>query len=151
MDLKAVHSGVHRHRRRKRLGRGAGSGLGGTSGRGSKGQKSRSGGRPPHGLFEGGQMKIARRIPKRGFTNRLAKTYVVVNVKELDRAFEDGETVDPARLREAGLARGRYDGIKILGDGTLKKKLSVQAHLFSESAQAKIVAAGGSIEIIHGE
>ena len=150
MDLKTVHQGIGRHRPRKRIGRGIGSGRGGTSTRGNKGQKSRAGSKP-HGLFEGGQMKLARRIPKRGFHNRWALTYAVVNVKELDSTFQDGDTVDPAKLRELGLAKGRYDAIKILGDGELTKKLSVKAHKFSQSAQSKIAGAGGNFEIISGD
>ncbi|MBI3465280.1 MAG: preprotein translocase subunit SecY [Planctomycetes bacterium] len=124
MDLKQVHQGVHRLRTKKRVARGPGSGHGKTGSRGHKGQKSRSGAEKPHLLFEGGQMKAARRIPKRGFTNRWAQEYAVVNVRELNDAFQDGATVDPDALRQSGLARGRYDGVKILGDGELTKRLT---------------------------
>jgi len=148
MDLKQVHVGVKRRRRPKRLGRGEGSGHGGTCGRGHKGQKSRAGTEKPHLLFEGGQMPIARRIPKRGFHNRWAKLYAVVNVRDLERVFSDGDTVDPDTLRAKGLVKGRYDGIKLLGDGELTRRLTVRVHRCSESAQQKVVAAGGSVELI---
>jgi large subunit ribosomal protein L15 len=148
MDLKQVHQGIQRRQARKRVARGPGSGHGKTGSRGQKGQKSRAGAEKPHLLFEGGQMKAARRIPKRGFHNRWARTFAVVNVGALNEAFEDGATVDPDALRRAGLATGTHDGVKILGDGELKKKLAVQAHRFSESAQAKITAAGGTAERI---
>jgi large subunit ribosomal protein L15 len=146
MDLKQVHEGVRRRRPRKRVGRGPGSGHGKTATRGTKGQKSRAGAEKPHVLFEGGQMKTARRIPKRGFTNRWASRLVVVNVRDLNAMFQDGETVDGETLRQRGLATGRYDGVKILGDGELTKKLTVRAHKFSASARTKITAAGGSAE-----
>jgi large subunit ribosomal protein L15 len=148
MDLKQVHQGVHRRRGKKRLGRGVGSGHGKTSSRGTKGQKSRAGAEKPHRLFEGGQMKVARRVPKRGFNNRWAKSYAVVNVRDLNDVFGDGDTVDVAALRGRGLATGSFDALKILGDGELKKKLTVKAQKFSESARAKITAAGGTAEIV---
>ena len=144
MDLKQVHQGIHRRRGKKRVGRGVGSGHGKTSSRGTKGQKSRAGAEKPHRLFEGGQMRVARRVPKRGFNNRWARSFVVVNVRDLDEQFKDGETVDVEALRGRGLATGRFDAVKILGDGELKKKLTVKAHKFSESARAKITAAGGT-------
>jgi large subunit ribosomal protein L15 len=148
MDLKEVHQGVHRRRRKKRVGRGVGSGHGKTSSRGSKGQKSRAGAEKPHRLFEGGQMKVVRRVPKRGFHNRWAQTFAVVNVSDLNDRFQDGDTVDMDALRGRGLATGMYDAIKILGDGELTKKLTVKAHKFSESARAKITAAGGNAETV---
>ncbi|HEU4521992.1 MAG TPA: 50S ribosomal protein L15 [Thermoanaerobaculia bacterium] len=131
---------------RKRVGRGPGSGQGKTAGRGEKGQKSRSGFSRQLG-FEGGQMPLHRRLPKRGFTNIFKKDYAVVNVSELDR-FDNGATVDEAALREAGLVKGRNDGIKILGDGKLSKKLTVHATKFSESARKQIEAAGGTCQEI---
>jgi len=135
-----------RHRR-KRVGRGEGSGHGGTSGRGTKGQKARAG-RGIRPTFEGGQMPLIRRLPKRGFNNaRFATVYIPVNVDQLNR-FEDGTRVDEALLRQTGLANGRADGIKILGRGELKKKLIVCAHAFSESAKQKIEAAGGKWELV---
>ena len=148
MDLKQVHEGVHRRRGKKRVARGPGSGHGKTGSRGHKGQKSRSGAEKPHLLFEGGQMKAARRIPKRGFNNRWAQEYAVVNVRALNETFQDGATVDPDALRQSGLAQGRYDCVKILGDGELSKRLTVRAHKFSKSAQAKITAAGGTAEVL---
>jgi len=129
---------------KKRVGRGPGSGHGKTAGRGEKGQKSRSGFSRMLG-FEGGQMPLHRRLPKRGFTNIFKKEHAVVNVSELER-FDNGATVDEAALRKAGLVKGRADGIKILGDGKLTKKLSVIATKFSVSAKKQIEAAGGSCQ-----
>ncbi|HEY6137491.1 MAG TPA: 50S ribosomal protein L15 [Thermoanaerobaculia bacterium] len=129
---------------KKRVGRGPGSGHGKTSSRGEKGQKSRSGYSSMLG-FEGGQMPLHRRLPKRGFTNIFKKEYATVNVAELDR-FDDGATVDEAALREARLVKGRNDGIKILGDGKLSKKLTVVATKFSASARKQIEAAGGTCQ-----
>jgi large subunit ribosomal protein L15 len=133
--------------RRKRLGQGESSGHGKTSGRGGKGQTARSGSSIRIG-FEGGQMPLIRRIPKRGFNNaRHTTRYLPVNLEALNR-FEDGARVDEAMLRAAGLANGRGAGIKILGDGELTRKLSVTAHAFSESAKSKIEAKGGSCEVV---
>lgn len=134
-------------RRPKRLGHGRASGHGKTSGRGGKGQTARSGSSIRPG-FEGGQMPLIRRIPKRGFNNaRFATRYLPVNVGDLNR-FEDGTRVDEARLRQAGLANGRADGIKILGEGELTRRLTVCAHAFSASARAKIEQAGGTVELV---
>ena len=132
--------------RRKIVGRGPGSGHGQTSGRGEKGQKARSGGssRP---WFEGGQLPLHRRIPKRGFTNIFRKEYAILNVKDLER-FEAGASVTPATLAEAGLVRTRDIPVKILGVGSLSKALTVSAHRFSKGAAEKIRAAGGSPEVI---
>ena len=131
---------------KKRVGRGPGSGHGKTAGRGEKGQKSRSGFSRQLG-FEGGQMPLHRRLPKRGFTNIFKRDYAVVNVSELDR-FDNGATVDEAALRSAGLVKGANDGIKILGDGKLTKKLTVHATKFSGSARKQIEAAGGTCQEI---
>lgn len=133
---------------RKRVGRGAGSGHGGTSGRGLGGQKSRSGSSIKPG-FEGGQMPLIRRMPKRGFTNIFAKKYATINIKDLNR-FDESTIVTPELLVEAGLIKkGQIvDGVKILGDGNLEKKLTVKAHRFSKSAAKKIEAAGGRAEVI---
>lgn len=131
---------------RKRIGRGYGSGTGKTAGKGHKGQKARAG----HGMrpgFEGGQMPLQRRIPKRGFNNIFAKEIVAVNVGSLNK-FEDGAAVDAAALREAGIVKRNCDGIKVLSNGTLTKKLTVKASAFSEAAKAKIEAAGGKAEVI---
>ena len=133
-------------RARKRVGRGTGSGLGTTSGRGMNGQNSRSGGGTRLG-FEGGQMPLYRRIPKRGFTNHWKKEYVGVNVEKLN-CFEDGATVTSQMIIDAGLAKKVSAGVKILGGGELKKNLTVQAEKFSDSAIEKIVAAGGKAEVI---
>ena len=130
----------------KRIGRGCGSGNGKTAGKGHKGQKARAG----HGMrpgFEGGQMPLQRRIPKRGFNNIFAKTVAAVNVSLLNR-FEDGATVDTAALVKAGLVKGAFDSVKILGNGDLSKKLTVQVSAFSEGAKQKIEAAGGKAEVI---
>src|SRR5512136_1076122 len=135
-----------RHRR-KRLGQGESSGHGKTSGRGGKGQTARSGSSIRPG-FEGGQMPLIRRIPKRGFNNaRHATRYLPVNLQSLND-FGDGARVDEAALRGAGLANGRAAGIKILGDGELTRKLTVSAHAFSASARAKIEAKGGTCEVV---
>ena len=129
----------------KRKGRGTASGNGTTAGRGMNGQLSRSGGGTRLG-FEGGQMPLYRRIPKRGFTNHWSKEYLGVNVEALN-VFEDGTVVTPELLVEKGLAKGNYYGIKILGGGELTKKLTVQANKFSDSALDKIAEAGGKAEV----
>ena len=129
-----------------RVGRGTGSGCGKTSGRGHKGQKSRSGGGVRPG-FEGGQMPIYRRLPKRGFKNIWRKNYAEVNVATLN-IFEDATTVDAVALVEAGILKNVRDGVRILGDGELTKKLNIKAQGFTKSAIAKIEAAGGTAEVI---
>jgi len=131
----------------KRLGRGPGSGLGKTSGKGHKGQKARSGGgKGPY--FEGGQTPLQRRLPKRGFTNIFKKDYVVVNLYQLEERFEAGALVTPETLVECGLVKNVRDGIRILGQGEITKALNVKAQGFSKSAEEKITAAGGTIEVI---
>ena len=130
---------------RKRIGRGAGSGTGKTAGKGHKGQNARSGGGVRPG-FEGGQMPLQRRVPKRGFNNIFATKYAIVNVGDLDR-FEDGSEVDAALLKSVGLIKKEYDGLKILGNGELKKKLTVVATKFSASAKEKIENLGGKAEV----
>src|SRR3954452_9982933 len=143
-DLKPRRGAKHR---RKRLCQGESSGHGKTSGRGGKGQTARSGSSIRIG-FEGGQMPLIRRIPKRGFNNaRHATTYIPVNLEALNE-FEDGARVDEAALRGAGLANGPSSGVKILGDGELTRKLTVSAHAFSASARTKIEAKGGACEVI---
>jgi large subunit ribosomal protein L15 len=132
--------------RKVRVGRGMGSKLGKTAGRGNKGQKSRKGYSRRPG-FEGGQMPLHRRIPKRGFNNPFGRDFAVVNVESLN-AFPAGETVTPELLLAAGLVRRERDSVKILGDGDLKVKLAVRAHAFSKSAKEKILGAGGSVEIV---
>ena len=131
---------------RKRIGRGYGAGTGKTAGKGHKGQKARAG----HGMrpgFEGGQMPMQRRIPKRGFNNIFAKEIVSINVGTLNK-FEDGASVDAAALMEAGILKKECDGVKILSNGTLTKKLTVKANAFSAAAKDKIEAAGGKAEVI---
>ncbi len=132
---------------KKRVGRGPGSGLGKTSGKGHKGQNARSGGgvRP---VFEGGQLPLYRRLPKRGFSNAMFKTrYAVINVEDLNR-FDEGTTVTPALLKEVGMVKQQLDGIKVLGSGKLEKKLTIQAHKFSKSAMDKINESGSKAEVI---
>lgn len=130
----------------KRVGRGCGSGLGKTSARGQKGQKSRSGGGTRPG-FEGGQMPLARRLPKRGFTNIFATVYTTVNVEDLN-VFDDGTEITAEFLKEIRFIKKINDGLKILGDGELTKKLNVKAAKFTKSAEEKIIAAGGTVEVI---
>ncbi len=133
------------HRNRKRVGRGPGSGTGKTSGRGEKGQKARAGHHKVSAYFEGGQMPLVRRIPKRGFTNLNRVEYQVVNLRDLDRF--DGK-VDPVALKAAGLVGSTRRPVKILGEGQLEKALQVEAHAFSKSAREKIEAAGGSVSLV---
>ena len=143
-ELSKVEGSTHR---RKVVGRGPGSGHGKTSGRGEKGQKARSGG-GVHIWFEGGHTPLFKRLPRRGFSNaRFATKYAVVNVSDLNR-FKDGEVVTPELLIESGLVKKELNGIKILGNGTLEKKLTVRAHRFSSSAVTKIESAGGTAEVI---
>lgn len=146
MDLHSLQTAEGSKHRRIRLGRGRASGKGKTSGRGHKGQMSRTGSvhKP---LFEGGQMPLVRKLPKRGFTNFTRKTIVPVNMDALSK-FDDGTEVTIELLMEKGLVNGRFDGVKILGDGTLDKKLSVKVNAFSASAREKIEAAGGTCETV---
>ena len=146
MNLHELSPAIGSKKVRTRRGRGLGSGLGKTAGRGHKGQNSRSGGGVRTG-FEGGQMPLYRRLPKRGFTNIFAKEYAEVNVETLNR-FEDGATVDPVALIEAGILKNVCDGVRILGNGELTKKLTVIANGFTKSAEEKITAAGGKVEVI---
>jgi large subunit ribosomal protein L15 len=133
-------------RKRKRLGRGTASGQGKTAGRGQDGQNSRSGGGTRPG-FEGGQMPLYRRLPKRGFTNIFATNYSEINIETLNR-FEDGAEITPELLKESGIIKKQLDGVKVLGRGELNKKLTVKAHKFSKGAIEKIEAAGGKVEVI---
>ncbi len=144
-NIKAPTGATHK---KKRVGRGPGSGLGKTSGRGSKGQKSRSGYSGKRG-FEGGQMPLHRRLPKRGFTNIFKKVWSEVNVADLEKLFEAGATVTPEELVAKGLVRkSRQKAIAVLGEGDLKKSLTVKVHRFSAGAKSKIEAAGGQAETI---
>lgn len=146
MNLHSLKSARGARHSTKRVGRGPGSGVGKTCGRGEKGQKSRSGHKRKAG-FEGGQMRLVRRVPKRGFRNRNRKTYVAVNVSALSR-FEDGFVVDLLAMKSAGLAKCVDAGVKILGDGELQKKLTVKAQAFSASGRSKIESAGGVCEVV---
>lgn len=147
MKLHELEKNLGATHKKKILGRGRGSGLGKTSGKGHKGQNARSGG-GVRAVFEGGQTPLYRRLPKRGFNNYEFQTkYAVINVSDLNR-FEDGTVVTPALLKEVGLVKKQLDGIKVLGNGTLEKKLTVEAHKFSKSAIDKIEASGSKIEVI---
>jgi large subunit ribosomal protein L15 len=148
MDLSNLSPAPGSRKSRKRLGRGPGSGLGKTSGRGHKGKGARSGGNT-HPRFEGGQMPLQRRLPKRGFNNIFRREYAVVNLGRLEAIFESGAVVDGKALVEHGLVRKGLP-IKVLGQGTLSKALTIKAHAFSESAKERIAAAGGSVEVIEG-
>ena len=130
----------------KRIGRGHGSGQGKTAGKGHKGQKARAG-RGFRPGFEGGQMPLQRRVPKRGFNNIFAADIVAINVSSLNR-FEDGAVVDLDAMKKAGVVKGNCDGVKVLGNGAVSKKVTVKASAFSESAKAKLEAAGGKAEVI---
>jgi large subunit ribosomal protein L15 len=145
MDLHRLETSTGSRKKRKRVGRGNASGWGTTATRGNKGQKARSGGRVRRG-FEGGQMPLYRRLPKRGFTNVTDRNYTPVNVRTLQDRFEENETVTPESLFEKNIVKKLQDGIKILGYGELNKALNVRAHKFSKSAVEKIQKAGGTIE-----
>ena len=147
MKLHELEKNIGATQKRKIVGRGRGSGLGKTSGKGHKGQNARSGG-GVSAIFEGGQTPLYRRLPKRGFNNyEFQIRYAVINVSDLNR-FENGTVVTPALLKETGVIKNQLDGIKVLGNGTLEKKLTVQAHAFSKTAEAAITNAGGTIEVI---
>ena len=147
MKLHELQRNIGATHDKKRVGRGPGSGLGKTSGRGQKGQKARSGG-SINPVFEGGQLPLYRRIPKRGFSNAKFKTvYAVINLSDLN-VFEDGTVVTPALLKDTGLIKNQLDGIKVLGTGTLEKKITIQASKFSTSALEKIKEAGSKAEVI---
>lgn len=149
MDLSTVHHGITKRPQKKRVGRGPGSGHGKTASRGSKGQYSQAGAKRPAFTFEGGQMPLFRRIPKRGFSHETwDKKFHVVNVGEIDKAFSEGDTVSAESLKRVGLAKGPADGVRILGVGDITKMLIVKAHHFSKSADEKIKAKGGTTEVI---
>ena len=147
MKLHELEKNIGATHAKKRVGRGPGSGLGKTSGRGQKGPKARSGG-SINPVFEGGQLPLFRRVPKRGFSNAKFKTrYAVINLKDLNN-FEDGAVVTPALLKDAGIIKNQLDGIKVLGTGKLEKKITIQASKFSTSALEKIKEAGSKAEVI---
>ena len=147
MKLNELRPNEKAFKTRKRVGRGPGSGLGKTSGKGQKGQNSRSGGGVRPG-FEGGQLPLFRRLPKRGFSNAKFKTvYAVINLSDLNK-FEDGAIVTPEILKEMGILKNQLNGVKILGNGKLEKKLTVKAHKFSNTAASAIEKMGGKAEVI---
>jgi len=147
MKLHNIQTPVGATKTRKIVGRGPGSGLGKTSGKGHKGQNARSGGGVRPG-FEGGQIPLFRRLPKRGFSNHMFKTeYAVINLSDLNR-FNDGDVVTPELLKEMGIIKKELSGVKVLGNGTLEKKVTVKAHKFSQSAKEKIEISGGKVEVI---
>jgi len=150
MNLSDVNRGIHKNKRRRRIGRGPGSGHGKTSGRGHKGQGQLAGWSAPP-IFEGGASPLIRRIPKRGFNNSFAKTVVAVNVGRLDEVFAAGDEVTVDALRAKDLVSGRFDEVKVLGNGELTKKLTISAHRFSATAREKIEKAGGTIVELPGK
>jgi large subunit ribosomal protein L15 len=150
MDLSTIHVGIEKRTPKKRVGRGIGSGMGKTSTRGHKGQYASAGAKKPLFTFEGGQMPLFRRIPKRGFSHgAFDKTYHIVNVGDLN-GFDDGATVDAEAMKTKGLAKGPASGVRVLGNGELTKKLTVKASHFSKSATEKITAKGGTAELLPG-
>ncbi len=150
MNLEDIHRGIKRFKKRRRIGRGLGSGWGKTAGRGHKGQKSRAGW-SIHPVFQGGAMPLVRRVPKRGFHNPFAPSVAVVNLRDLERTFQPGDEITPEMLQAKSLVPSRWDLVKILGDGELTKKLTVQAHRFSNSARTKIEQAGGQVVVLPGK
>ncbi len=150
MNIDDVNRGIHKHKKRKRVGRGPGSGHGKTSGRGHKGQGQLAGWSASP-IFEGGASPLIRRIPKRGFHNEFADLVVAVNVGALEKAFSAGDDVTIDALRAKNLVSGRFDQVKILGDGKLAKKLKISAHRFSAAALEKIQQAGGEAVVLPGK
>jgi len=147
VKIHEVNEGIVKFKRRKRIGRGTGSGLGKTSGRGHKGQKSRAG-FSQHPTFQGGAMPMIRRVAKRGFNNKFGKVIGEVNLGDLETNFDSGAEVTPETLKERNLTNYRYDELKVLGKGELKKKLTVSAHRFSKSAKEAIEKAGGTCVVL---
>jgi large subunit ribosomal protein L15 len=150
MIINDVHRGIQKNKKRKRLGRGPGSGQGKTAGRGHKGQGSRSG-VSKLSIFVGGMTPLVRRVPKRGFHNRFGSEVAVVNVGQIDKAFNAGEEVTLEALAAKNLAKGRFDALKVLGNGELTKKLKISAHQFSKSAEEKIKKAGCEMVVLPGK
>ena len=147
MNISEINQGITKHKKRLRVGRGSGSGHGKTSGSGHNGHKSRSG-YSRHPTFQGGDLPLVRRIPKRGFHNKFALTVVAVNVAQIAELFEAGDEINPKTMQERGLIKRRCDEIKVLGDGELTKPLKISANKFSQSAIEKIKAAGGSATVV---
>jgi large subunit ribosomal protein L15 len=149
MDLSTVHHGIEKRTQKKRVGRGPGSGHGKTSSRGAKGQYASAGAKKPSFTFEGGQMPLFRRMPKRGFSHETwDRKFHVVNVGDIDKAFNEGEVVSAASLKRVGLANGPADGVRVLGQGEVTKKLTIKADHFTKSAEEKIKAKGGTTELV---
>ena len=149
MNLHQVNAGIHKHKKRKRVGRGIGSGHGKTSGRGHKGQGALAGWTAPM-IFEGAKSPIIRRVPKRGFNNRWARSVASINVGDLSGIYEAGSDVTPDSLRDGGVIKTRFELLKVLGDGDLDKKLKISAHRFSQTALEKIQKAGGEAIVLPG-
>ncbi len=147
MNLSELKNVTRRNKKRKRVGRGPGSGHGKTAGRGTKGYKARSGGNVSPG-FEGGQMPLIRRLPKRGFNNPFKKRYAIVNLRDLNNKFEPNDLIDPDTLLERRIIKNTYDGVKILGDGEINIPLVVRVNKISKGAKEKIERAGGRVELI---
>ena len=150
MNINDVHRGIQKNKKRRRIGRGPGSGHGKTSGKGHKGQRSRSGW-SHSAVFQGGAMPLVRRVPKRGFNNKWALDVAVINVGDLEACFDSGDEVTPEALHDKSLAKNRYDVLKVLGDGKLTKRLKVSAHRFSKTAREQIEKAGGEIVVLPGK
>jgi large subunit ribosomal protein L15 len=150
MNINEANRGIQKHKARKRLGRGIGSGQGKTAGRGHKGAGSRAG-NSGSAVFEGGQMPLVRRIPKRGFTNQWAESVAIINVGDLEELFEAGADVTPESLKSRQIVRGQYDLLKVLGHGELSKSLKISAHRFSKQALEKIQKAGGEVKLLPGK
>ncbi len=147
MNLNEVNQGITRHRKPRRIGRGSGSGHGKTATRGHNGHKSRSG-YSSHPTFQGGDLPLVRRIPKRGFNNKFALDVVSINLGQIAQVFDAGDEINPKTLQERGVIKRRFDEIKVLADGEVTKALKISAHRFSEAAVAKLQAAGGSATVI---
>ncbi len=148
MIIDDVHRGIHKRKKRKRIGRGPGSGHGKTSGRGHKGYGSRAGSSARRG-YEGGQTPLFMRVAKRGFNNRaFADVVVVINVRDIEKHFDNGDEITPDVLRSKGLVHGQFDAVKLLGNGELTKKVTVKLHRVSASAEEKVTKAGGSVELV---
>ncbi len=149
MDLTTLSDGLHKRKLKKRVGRGVGSGHGKTGSRGHKGQFASAGSAKPNPLFVGGQTMLHRRIPKRGFTNAtFAKDWAIVNVGDVDALYDPTEPVDMVSLKAKRLVVGTFDGLRVLGEGEVTKKLTVKAHHFTKTAREKIEALGGTCEVI---
>lgn len=147
MNIAEINQGITKHKKRTRLGRGSGSGQGKTAGRGHNGHKSRSG-YSRHPTFQGGDLPLVRRIPKRGFNNKFALTVVSINLGQIAEVFDAGDEINPKTLQERGVIKRRFDEIKVLGDGEVTKPLAITAHRFSQSALDKLAAIGGTATVV---